>query len=268
LRATCTFQNPTWPLSHASRGPLWRGEIRQRLFRRSLQCAVFFIVGLAGSALLNLLFGFGSTVAFFGIVWMLNGWFQGMGFPPCARLLTHWFPPKQLATKMSIWNTSHCIGAIVILLLGAALVTISWRLVFLVPAAKPSYARCYSGSRFRYAPIGRFAGSRRDRIRLGRRRLVFAAGLLQQIHLARLTGQFLRLHGPLCSLRLGPTMLGEFKHISITNAAWMLAGFEGSRPWRDCRRLAYGQMVWRTADAGRPVFYGALGRLAPAVLEV
>jgi len=82
----------------------------------------FFIVGLAGSALLNLLFGFGSTVAFFGIVWMLNGWFQGMGFPPCARLLTHWFPPKQLATKMSIWNTSHCIGAIVILLLGAALV--------------------------------------------------------------------------------------------------------------------------------------------------
>src|SRR6185295_13163012 len=95
----------------------------------------FMVAGLIASAIMNVFFGFGSAVMAFGIVWMLNGWFQGMGFPPCARLLTHWFPPKQLATKMSLWNTSHCIGAIVILLLGAALVTINWRLVFFVPAA-------------------------------------------------------------------------------------------------------------------------------------
>ena len=40
-----------------------------------------------------------------------NGLLQGSGFPPCARLLTHWIPPKELATKMSIWNCSHSIGA-------------------------------------------------------------------------------------------------------------------------------------------------------------
>ena len=42
-----------------------------------------------------------------------------MGFPPCARLLTHWIPPTELATKMSVWNTSHSIGAgLVVILCG------------------------------------------------------------------------------------------------------------------------------------------------------
>ncbi len=42
---------------------------------------------------------------------VLNQFFQGMGYPPCARLLPSWIHPSQLATKMSIWNTSHSIGA-------------------------------------------------------------------------------------------------------------------------------------------------------------
>jgi hypothetical protein len=71
----------------------------------------------------------------FGLLWMLNGWFQGMGFPPCARLLAHWFPPKQLASRMSIWNISHSIGGGLIVILCGYLVVISWRLAFFVPAA-------------------------------------------------------------------------------------------------------------------------------------
>ncbi len=65
---------------------------------------VFMSTALLASALLNIWFGLSSTVVAFGLVWMLNGWFQGMGFPPCARLIANWFPPKQLATKFSIWN--------------------------------------------------------------------------------------------------------------------------------------------------------------------
>src|SRR5947207_2553996 len=70
------------------------GFLGDRCNARSLM-----VVGLAASAVMNLFFGFGSAVATLGIVWMLNGWFQGMGFPPCARLLTHWFTPQQLPTK-------------------------------------------------------------------------------------------------------------------------------------------------------------------------
>jgi OPA family glycerol-3-phosphate transporter-like MFS transporter/OPA family sugar phosphate sensor protein UhpC-like MFS transporter len=71
----------------------------------------FMVAGLLLSALANVIFGFSSAVVVFGLVWMANGWFQGIGFPPCARLMTHWFSPRELATKMSIWNTSHSIGA-------------------------------------------------------------------------------------------------------------------------------------------------------------
>lgn len=42
---------------------------------------------------------------------ILNQLFQGVGYPPCARLLPSWIHPSELATKMSIWNTSHSIGA-------------------------------------------------------------------------------------------------------------------------------------------------------------
>src|SRR6266571_5956059 len=95
----------------------------------------FMAFGLGASALMNVLFGFNSAVVTLGLIWMANGWFQGMGFPPCARLLAHWFPPRKLASRMSIWNISHSIGGGVIVILCGYLVVISWRLAFFVPAA-------------------------------------------------------------------------------------------------------------------------------------
>ena len=60
----------------------------------------FMAVGLLLSAIVNICFGFSSAVLTLGLWWMLNGWVQGMGFPPCARLMAHWFPPKELATPI------------------------------------------------------------------------------------------------------------------------------------------------------------------------
>ena len=76
---------------------------------------VFMTVGIALSALMNLLFGCTSLSILFAVFWVLNGWTQGMGFPPCAKMLTHWIHPKELATKMSLWNTSHSFGAVLAL---------------------------------------------------------------------------------------------------------------------------------------------------------
>jgi OPA family glycerol-3-phosphate transporter-like MFS transporter/OPA family sugar phosphate sensor protein UhpC-like MFS transporter len=80
-------------------------------------------------------FGLSSAIVAFGVFWMLNGWVQGMGYPPCARLMTHWFPPGQLATKMAVWNISHSLGAGMIVVLCGYLVGYGWRLCFFVPAA-------------------------------------------------------------------------------------------------------------------------------------
>ena len=97
----------------------------------------YMAIGLALCAVANFAFGFGEDIStwitgeetgdrftntmilFMGILWMVNGLLQGAGFPPCARLLTHWIPPTELATKMSLWNTSHSIGAgLVVILCG------------------------------------------------------------------------------------------------------------------------------------------------------
>ena len=67
---------------------------------------------------------------------MLNGWVQGMGYPPCARSLTHWIPPKELAFKMSVWNASANIGAGLVVVICSYLLSYygNWRLCFFVPA--------------------------------------------------------------------------------------------------------------------------------------
>ncbi len=87
-------------------------------------------IGLALCALASLAFGFTPhilgieigvaphiLVVAFAILLVLNNIFQGSGFPPCARLLSHWIPPQELATKQSVWNTSHSIGASVLAIL-------------------------------------------------------------------------------------------------------------------------------------------------------
>ncbi len=50
-------------------------------------------------------------VLFMGVTIIINQYFQGFGYPPCARILPHWIHPGELATKMSIWNCSHSVGA-------------------------------------------------------------------------------------------------------------------------------------------------------------
>lgn len=90
---------------------------------------VFMAIGLFLCALANFGFGFGVDLSYLitgvhegpqfvnmlilvmGVTIVLNQYFQGFGYPPCARMLPQWIAPGELATKMSIWNTSHSIGA-------------------------------------------------------------------------------------------------------------------------------------------------------------
>ncbi len=40
----------------------------------------------------------------------LVGWFNGMGWPPCGRVMSHWFSIKERGTWMSFWNCAHNVG--------------------------------------------------------------------------------------------------------------------------------------------------------------
>ena len=92
---------------------------------------LFTLLDAEGKATLSLVYLIGS-------MWVLNGYIQGMGVPPCMSILAHWVKPKELATKQSIWNASHTLGAgIVVALCGFLLNRFgysAWYLCFLVPA--------------------------------------------------------------------------------------------------------------------------------------
>lgn len=45
-----------------------------------------------------------------GALNFLVGWFNGMGWPPCGRIMTHWFSQNERGTWMSIWNCAHNVG--------------------------------------------------------------------------------------------------------------------------------------------------------------
>ena len=74
----------------------------------------FLPLGLALSALVNMLVAFvpviTASVGLFATVMFINGWFQGMGWPPSGRILVHWFSTNERGWKTSIWNCAHNVG--------------------------------------------------------------------------------------------------------------------------------------------------------------
>lgn len=198
-----------------------------------IDARLFMAAGLVLSAAANLIFGLSSAVLVLGVVWMANGWVQGMGFPPCARLLTHWFPPRRLATVMSLWNTSHSIGSALALIGCGYLVAFGWRWCFFVPAGlailisiglllllpdtpgsvgfgeqpnEEAGTRGHPGEGF-----GPFV-----------RRKIFGNGHLWILALANFFVYAVR-YG---ILDWGPTILKEWKGIPLSQGGWMVAAFE------------------------------------------
>src|SRR5215813_2719885 len=74
----------------------------------------FLPLGLLASSAIMAAFGltplaFGS-LAVIAAVQVLNGWVQGMGWPPCGKSMVHWFSTRERGLTVSVWNTAHNIG--------------------------------------------------------------------------------------------------------------------------------------------------------------
>lgn len=97
----------------------------------------FMALGLILSGLVNLLFSSAHSVWIMAVLWLLNGWFQGMGWPPCARTLTHWYSDRERGTMFALWNIAHNVGGGLVGPVGSLAIILfsSWQSVFYVPAA-------------------------------------------------------------------------------------------------------------------------------------
>ncbi|QEK10903.1 glycerol-3-phosphate transporter [Crassaminicella thermophila] len=96
----------------------------------------FMAAGLILSGFVNMMFGYASSIPMLFILMFMNGWFQGMGWPPSGRTMTHWFSDKERGVKMAIWNVAHNVGGALVprLALTGLAVFATWRGMFYFPA--------------------------------------------------------------------------------------------------------------------------------------
>lgn len=113
----------------------------------------FMAFGLMMTGVFNLLFGMSSSLLFFSLFWGLNGWFQGFGWPPCARFLTHWYSQSERGSWWSTWNVSHNVGSAMIpWIAGFCLQYFGWRYALYVPGVLCIFGGFFLINRLRDTP--------------------------------------------------------------------------------------------------------------------
>lgn len=84
--------------------------------------------GLMATALMNIAFGFSTSMIWFSVFWTINGMLQGVGAPGCARILTSWFASKERGTYWGMWNIAHNLGGFLApVLAGTAAKAFGWQ---------------------------------------------------------------------------------------------------------------------------------------------
>lgn len=105
---------------------LINGFLGDRLGGRNM-----LLVGIFGSVLCNLLFGFGETRLFFMTVWGFNAYFQSIGWLAMISILAHWYPTHEGGRALGVMSLSYLLGDFVARSsAGVFLSYASWPVVF------------------------------------------------------------------------------------------------------------------------------------------
>ncbi len=90
--------------------------------------------GLLVTALVNLVFGFQTSLVLMLALWAVNGFAQSTGWPPMLRILTERLNTGQIKRASTLLPFSYVIGTMVTWsLLGAIAIGDNWRLAFWLP---------------------------------------------------------------------------------------------------------------------------------------
>ncbi len=113
----------------------------------------FMALGLVLTGIVNILFGMSSSILMFALFWGLNGYFQGFGWPPCARFLTQWYSHSERGSWWATWNVSHNVGAFIIpYIAGPALQYFGWRYAMYIPGVLCIFGGLFLINRLRDTP--------------------------------------------------------------------------------------------------------------------
>ena len=101
----------------------------------------FLPLGLLLSA--AIVFAFGTLKAIYASLALvialqtLNGWVQGMGWPPCGKSMVHWWSTRERGLVVAGWNVAHNVGGALVASFALAGVALfgDWGAKFYVNAA-------------------------------------------------------------------------------------------------------------------------------------
>ena len=220
----------------------------------------FLSLGLFLCLVVNVLFGFGpvfaamlsgasagetfvsTLIVVLGVLWVANGFFQSMGFAPCARLIAFWIPPNRLATMMGLWNTSHSVGAGLVTILCGYIMGLGtlgaegagvgmWRWCFWAPSALAAAGLVLvwfllpdtpREEGLPDVPGTEAAAKGADAVKPDARRMIYLNPAIWVLGLCNLTINLIRF----AILDWGPMLLKESKGVALGKAGWLIAAFE------------------------------------------
>jgi OPA family glycerol-3-phosphate transporter-like MFS transporter len=198
----------------------------------------FMPLGLLCSGLTTFFLGFSESLMFLSILWIINNWFQSMGWPPVARMLTHWFAPKELGIKWAYGATSHQVGgAITLVFTGYLVADFGWRSAFFIPAIIAVIVASILFSRLRespkelgFPPVELYKAQEinkeneeKDNLTTGEiiRKVLFNINMWY-VCLANMCLYIVRLG----VIFWAPLFLKEFKNMAINESGWHVAAYE------------------------------------------
>jgi MFS transporter, OPA family, sugar phosphate sensor protein UhpC len=113
----------------------------------------FMALGLFLTGICNICFGLSSSLVMFVVFWGANGFFQGFGWPACARSLTNWYSHSERGAWWSSASVAHNLGAFTTpWIVGLTLQYFGWRSGMFVPGIVCILGAFFLINRLRDAP--------------------------------------------------------------------------------------------------------------------
>lgn len=199
----------------------------------------FMPLGLLASAIITFCLGFSYSLFFLGTFWVLNNWFQSMGWPPVARMLTHWFAPKELGTKWALGAASHQMGGAIALIMSAYIVEyMGWRYAFFIPSIFSILVAIFllftlkeSPKELGFPPVEAYKGEEKKYIEHEKEDNMSTKEIFKTVFVNKFmwyiasANMFVYIVG-IGIIFWGPLFLKEFRNIPITEAGFQVAAYE------------------------------------------
>lgn len=97
----------------------------------------FFLLGMLGAVVFNVLFTFGTTLTHFIIIWCFARFFLSMGWGGLIKVIGNWYESKRYGTVMGLISINFQFGGVLAAMYSGLLLQMGsdWKGLFLYPAA-------------------------------------------------------------------------------------------------------------------------------------